>query len=556
MWIPFSLEHRRRFRNTSTQPGASTSSLSHGPSLPDDGSLRDVSTIDTWNNVPREQAPHPQPNTLAQTLHGQAPPQQTRAPISGPPPPRSWVTRSIDQLDPSIHERSVASSGKKPFRRRRMALSKDEEEKRRERLLEIHFGDEYWHRRAGSSLWNSWRERAIGLSMSYTHIGEEISASTACSKHPFVPFKSMEDTSSVPTLFELTLSLLFDSIVPIGEGVEAGYEEAGYEDEINDLLYYLPNHIQRSVLRYAATHYPFSGTQLLKIYHAPESAPVHDSISTSTLPPYDEIVISGRNASSGLVARLKDEPPSEVEISTTNKGDQPTEVSPRTIILFQIADLNKRHLASFPKSLTTLALVALPPPTTYEQSRTSAVPTKTSFSKGTGLTQTVFGDNSDDEPPARPSTPLSVLSSLASLPTLLPCLVTLDVSYNPWLSSEKAIKNTKIISRSTHATGFGILGRWDLRLWGRLRVLGVRSCFEASDSQSNILPDLSTASLPFEALLNRMRDRTANMGASLTSDTHAFPSEIPSLVETWERDLYSIGREVKFVWKEGEWRFS
>jgi hypothetical protein len=81
-------------------------------------------------------------------------------------------------------------------------------------------------------------------------------------------------------------------------------------------------------------------------------------------------------------------------------------------------------------------------------------------------------------------------SSILHLPTLLPSLVLLDVSYNPWARER-------------------YISKWDLRKWSMMEILGVRGCgFDES------VPDLK-----------------GSLG----------------WVEKWRVDLYAIGRSLQII---------
>jgi len=81
-------------------------------------------------------------------------------------------------------------------------------------------------------------------------------------------------------------------------------------------------------------------------------------------------------------------------------------------------------------------------------------------------------------------------SSILHLPTLLPSLILLDVSYNPWAREH-------------------YISKWDLRNWGMMEILGVRGCgFDANTSGSK-----------------------SGVG----------------WVEKWRMDLYAIGRNLQII---------
>jgi len=383
----------------------------------------------------------------------------------------------------------------------------------------------------------------------------------------FTPFKPVGDNSRVPPLFEITLKLIFGTLAQ-----ESDDSKDQPDDGLLDFLHFLPSHIQKSVLRYAAIHSPFSHEQLRTFYveqgdkEFTSDPPLQDIRTPLT----QEVLLSGRKADISLIGQV---------VSLTNKTQDNVGVSndggtPRTIILFQTPNLNKRHLNYFPKALTTLALIALPPPPTYRVPHTSsssatnlpanlnerrcscpwcaAMPSAGRSRVGPLNTKSLGSTIQNCSHPPPISTPVSVLPTLVTLPSLLPSLVTLDVSYNPWLASEKAISGAKI-PRSNHSVdGFGILGRWDLRLWGRLKVLGVRGCFETSlDEEVTLLGD---------TYMGTLREGISSVGAHAShgADSIGEPSFKhhliygikPRLVENWERLFYGIGRKVDVIWGE------
>lgn len=525
------LEHARHLRNISSTP--STSSQSHLPnstttSLPSGDHIALLPPErDTWNENPNAQTANNAPRPGPMRPRHWNPPLQPRPNVSGPAAPRSWNTRTTQPAqqparanprDPPLHPRvdampsSSSAKGKKPGRRRR---NRPED---LEYHIEAAYGSEYWYRPSSNPRWTEWRTDAISLTLAPTR-DNDIS-------NPFLPFNPVLHGERVPTLFETTLAVLFQ-LYRQSATVD---ETPGEEGSLVALMEYFPPHTRRCILRYAAVHRPFDQRDLQRLYTS------HDEPASSEAPTDNangEILISGKDIDGSVLDRLG--------LSTQTSPEDVQLITPQTIILFQTPHLQKRHLLSFPKTLTTLGLIALPPPSTYKRPSHAEYP----------IPQCLCPWCTSDYPPAalpvpsssttshgnKPSTlnippPLatttSLLPILCTLPALLPSLVTLDVSYNPWMADEVILTNVKVPASTARGAekDNGILGRWDLRLWGRLKTLGVRGCL-ALVSGREVLHDN----------LHRVED------ISIVS------SSMPTLVERWERSMFAVGRTVDVVWR-------
>jgi hypothetical protein len=543
------------------------------PSLPDVNSASPANNVDTWNTNQMTNIARPRPN---RHIHG-PPPIITvnaetvpRTPVVGPPAPRSWISRpnptSVahnQRPAPSISPQSLPlPKGRRTSRRRRRAVSTKDDDQMEEELMDEVYGSEYWFRKARDARWTKWRESAFEVALNRSPDYPSPSKPDMKPNPIFIPFKPVDDQSRIPPLFEITLKLIFGALVQENDSNDQP------NDQILDLLHFLPSHTQKSVLRYAAIHSPLDHEQLRTFYVQQDNKEVtsNANLQDMGIPLTHELLLSGRKADISLINQV---------VSLTNETERGVGVSndvrtPHTIILFQTPNLSKRHLNSFPKTLTTLALIALPPPPTYRVHHHSAssspnlppnsnerwcscpwcaaIPPAGSRVRASDATSSGKTAQICSRPPSI-VTPTSVLPTLVTLPSLLPSLVKLDVSYNPWLTSEKAISGAKIPRTNHGVDGSGILGRWDLRLWGRLKVLAVRRCIDTSLGEEVApLGDTYMGELR-EGMLS---DAHASHGANLIGEPSFKHHNLikPRLVENWERLFYAIGRKVDVVWKE------
>jgi hypothetical protein len=448
-----------------------------------------------------------------------------------------------------------------------------------EKALGKIYGDEYWFRPPGDVRWSVWREEALRLVFSYG-IGSLEAGSLVHREIPFVPFEGQEAGSKVPTLFESVLKFIF---APSQDqhGEQEHTEEAL---ESLELLQALPPHIQKRVLRYVAAHKPLTAEQLRHIHLSTEEGLPGDDSSPMDRHELTELVLSGRKVEAGLLEGLF---PSYKGKETTLPTDEVPPPAPllQSIVLFQTPFLQKRQLLSFPKTITVLGLIALPPPKGLWTHRIPATPTVNTDLPTTpgcscpwctsaetdALTRRNSPQNhcsSSQFPPTLsmptlPHTSSALIPQLVALPAILPSLVILDVSYNPWMSSDTVLRNSnqREINRSkkgerTELVGQGILGTWDLRLWGRMKVLGIKGCFDnlsvrhATEKNPVITPLSGEFDRPAEG-------RSTNLPSSSPSCTCGAPRGVKSesrqrtaLLEKWEKTAYAVGRSVEVVWKD------
>ena len=529
-----SLEHARHLRNISAAPSASHRSSTAITSLPSGHNHNIPPERDTWHVDNANTQPIPRPTTMRPRLWN--PPLQPRPTVSGPAAPRSWSTRmpQPDQQPRVPEPRNVAThpriealpstssdKGKKSGRRRRNGVDNLEYQ------MEVAYGSEYWYRPSSDPRWREWRIGAIALTLSSTQRNTDASTS------PLLPFNPVSNAGRIPTLFETTLALLFRLYGPAsttGEG-------AGEESALLSILDYFPPHTRRCILRYAAVHRPFDERYLRLLYAPPPNDGEHTAGETQPDDYNKEVVISGKDVDASVLEHLR--------LSNSTLLEQI--ITPHTILLFQTPNLQKRHLTTFPKTLTTLGLVALPPPSTYKRPShinqttthclcpwctTASDRNPVANSLGTTSSSPTLSSSkhaSSTTIPSAPTTATSALSALCTLPSLLPSLMTLDVSYNPWISDEAVLANVKV-PITTSSKEHGILGRWDLRLWGRLKTLGVRGCLGIAGCRQGVEENVHGLGDGFEG------SRVG--GASM-----------PVLVERWERSMFAVGRSVDVVWR-------
>ncbi|PVF94157.1 hypothetical protein CPB86DRAFT_834461 [Serendipita vermifera] len=557
-------KHRRHLRNVSTRSGVQSpaQSSSHQsnlntPSLPaltpSPGTTTTVA--DTWDDVNANDNNNDNnndaiPSARRPAIDTRSSPRDRRPPANGPPPPPSWLNPNRRQRNaqPSASgsrstTRTTVLAREEPPSMRGAGVSKKERKRRREEeAMDKAYGGEYWYKRADDGRWTEWREEAMSLVLgrvASNHQSEELQRSS----RTFVPFKVAHDCEGIPSLFEMTLKYICESITS---------EESKYDDDIMvDVFSSVPPHIRRRLLRYLAVHHPPSESQLRQIYAlSREGSLIPDQ---GGLEP--EIILSGKHLDAGILDRLNQPP-------TSNESTmQATSVSllqeAKSIILFQITSLQKRQLVSFPKTLTTLGLIAIPTPLSPKErleqlnglinktSKAGRKKAQASAATGSGPSET------EVSLPPRPTTSSSVISTLVSLPELFPSLVTLDVSYNPWMIEGWTMTDVRG-APPLQVPNYGLLGRWDLRLWGRMKTLGVRGCFKVSrHHKKSRCSDETTIELS---------DGMSNMQALLNAEAPALFRELKDVavpngspqpwIAHWDRELYSVGRPIDIQWRE------
>ncbi|KAG8819065.1 hypothetical protein FRC17_010620, partial [Serendipita sp. 399] len=561
-----------------------------GPSLPvqPEDTLNNIGpvtiNIDTWNiNVDATAgaagAAGQRPFTQRQRLW--LPPINPRPPVNGPAAPRSWLSPRPAATQGVINGQprpQIRANGGPILRTKKQRKSSRRNVQRANELdrqtMEELYEEEYWFRSARDPRWSSWRDVALHLVFSRmamsSHTPRAIGASTLSSSG-FVPFEQTMENSKIPTLFEMTLRVIFDAI----QRSEPSGEEEDIVDLI-DILGYLPPYTQRSVLRYAALHHQLDEKTLLAVYGSKKAVSSKSGDENSEDPTVkDELVLSGRDVPASILDQLSilDAKPTfssqerikEPQIATNSTTITTTTTNatlidyPQAIVLFQTPFLQKRHFTLFPVTITTLALLALPPPSTYNRTREleSSIPClcrwctthSDELARFNGTTGPQMSRNDissaqrrqQDHSPAPPTTSTSLVSSLTNLPTLFPSLVTLDVSYNSWMSAESTLANIKVPPAPKGRAvlkEYGILGRWDLRLWGRLKILGVRGCFEHRNYHQ-----VNTAEPEVE--VPREQSRVHRDGDAC----ERMQTKVP-LVERWERNLFLMERTVEVVWND------
>ncbi|KAG8819352.1 hypothetical protein FRC19_009849 [Serendipita sp. 401] len=551
------LEESRHLRNTTAHRTNSSSvtrngaSMLSGPSLPIENATLPAApgtNIDTWNiaNV-ENQATVQRPTSLRQRIW--LPPLNPRPSVTGPAAPRSWLspsgpgTRGVTHTQARARVRAPVPAQAGPTEKQRKSNRRNAQRAKESdiQLMEETYGAEYWFRSAKDPRWASWRETALHLV--FSRMAASRPQNTSMFTNAFVPFDPPSEHCRVPTLFEMTLKVIFETIRG-GSGEEE-------EVDIVDILDYLPPYTQRCVLRYAALYHQLDEQALRRVYGSQANRTAGDDTRDSIVK--DELVISGRDVSSSILDQL-----SIYKSTSSEKKDpqmEPTEPTggyPQAIVLFQTPFLQKRHLSLFPVTITTLALIALPPPPTYNKSREPdpclcqwCTTRSEELARTTGVGSSKVSSSQRKQEPLVPTTSASLVASLTNLPALFPSLITLDVSYNPWMSAESTLTNVKVPPAPkgrVFVKEYGILGRWDLRLWGRLKVLGVRACFGPGHStfQSDSEPGTTTVHGALEG------EYVGGDGLS-TCERLQIKS---ALVERWERTLFLMARTVEVIWKD------
>ncbi|GLB34869.1 hypothetical protein LshimejAT787_0204340 [Lyophyllum shimeji] len=186
------------------------------------------------------------------------------------------------------------------------------------------------------------------------------------------------------------------------------------QDFTQDVIPYIPPHLRRDLVRHAAIHSPLSSSKLFALCE-PDG-------HTDT-----ELIVVGPNATlpDDYFIRTTRTEDSEDTLGDAEDGSWDSErgsgSDPLSTFVLMSTPLATSWLLSLPPTITRMALINLPTPI-----------------------------------------------SLHRLPTTCPLLVTLDLSYNTWLSpgSDTAEK---------------VLERVDWSRWNYLRTLGLRECHVSSE---------------------------------------------------------------------------
>lgn len=576
------LEHRRHVRNTEgTSSQSSTRRLvTVGPSLPDDTTVNAIPGVDNWNNdgtqvARRPRTTHPPPLNAGVNN----PPAQIPVPVHGPPPPRSWVIPSArtSRVAPS-RRRTTASSPStaahpKVARKAAPTMTVIERLKlQEEEVLTNAYSEEYWFRSASDTRWSAWREEALRIVFSYS-AGSSEAGKQVLEESPFTTFDVPGEGSRMPTLFETVLRFIFASS-PMENSASQSADEDSDLDWV-DIIEALPVHIQKRVLRYAAARNPLSRNQLQRIYLGTREEDEDSLMVTDPNAPV-EIILSGRKVEPKVLEDL-------LKAGTTQDSQSTTPSILQSIVFFQTPFLQKRLLTTFPKTLTTLGLIALPPPKGMLLERST---TKSTPGSGSDLDSLPYHCScpwctthpttvpSTSQTRTRPfsSTPPStslassaphispaLVSQLVELPSLLPSLVILDVSYNPWMTLDASLhcshagKGCLCRTRKAEHAGVGIFGKWDLRLWGRMKILGMRGCFEHLpigrptdvDDMEALVPFMETGLVP---------EPTIHCACGVPAGSRAAWRGRDALLQSWEKTMYAVGRKIEVLWREHECR--
>ncbi|KAG8764813.1 hypothetical protein FRC15_007415 [Serendipita sp. 397] len=348
------LEESRHLRNTTAHRTNSSSvtrngaSMLSGPSLPIENAALPAApgtNIDTWNiaNV-ENQAIVQRPTSLRQRIW--LPPLNPRPSVTGPAAPRSWLspsgpgTRGVTHTQARARVRAPVPAQTGPTEKQRKSNRRNVQRAKESdiQLMEETYGAEYWFRSAKDPRWANWRETALHLV--FSRMAASRPQNTSMFTNAFVPFDQSSEHCRVPTLFEMTLKVIFETIRG-GSGEEE-------EVDIVDILDYLPPYTQRCVLRYAALYHQLDEQALRRVYGSQANRTAGDDTRDSIVK--DELVISGRDVSSSILDQL-----SIYKSTSSDKKDpqtEPTEPTgdyPQAIVLSQTPFLQKRHLSLFPE---------------------------------------------------------------------------------------------------------------------------------------------------------------------------------------------------------------
>jgi hypothetical protein len=198
-------------------------------------------------------------------------------------------------------------------------------------------------------------------------------------------------------------------------------------DDLIPLFHCLPTHIRISIARYCAIYRPLEKEAILSLCTDEEGAIgcpgelviAGDVNVTSLLKDLGVVKDESQDTMSAGDAPIDWEEDDRPRIPDAWDDSSPKEVMPLHTLILLRTPLGRNLIQSLPLSLTHVALLAIPAPH--------------------GLT-----DHTGPSP-------------FLYLPTLLPSLVFLDVSYNPWARER-------------------YISKWDLRKWSMMEILGVRGC--------------------------------------------------------------------------------
>lgn len=430
------------------------------------------------------------------------------------------------------------------------------------------YAEEYWFRAAGDARWSAWREEALRVVFSYS-AGSAEGGKQLLEESPFTTFGDQDEDSRMPTLFETVLRFIFTSPSPDIPNIQ--------EPDVDsvEIIQALPPHIQKRVLRYAAAQKPLTEEQLRMIYLNPQE----DDLGNCDPNHFGEVILSGRKVEADILEKflLANDIPEVIAPA------MPTALQLQSIVLFQTPFLQKRLLTIFPKTLTTLGLIALPPPkgmlleggnTSSALSISAAVEVTSHqcscpWCASNGATIPSTSQTRARPPSSAPTATASVsaaphistalIPQLVDLPTLLPSLVILDVSYNPWMSSDSILKKDPLCrKRKVEHPGVGVFGGWDLRLWGRMKVLSLRGCFAPENSLIDEGEDIEglhrlDGDVLIQADIPLMRS-SLPCACGIPQTSGAGWRNRDALFGRWEKTMFAVGRSIDVIWREHECR--
>jgi len=270
-----------------------------------------------------------------------------------------------------------------------------------------------------------WRENAIRLTLDHTQATRNRRFPGTSPPAPiFLTFEPVETESSglLPTLYQTVLRMLLPPQTP----QYPPRSDPIPIDELIPLFQCLPTHIRISIARYCAIYRPLEKRAILslctdeRVLGCPGELVIAGDVNvTSLLKDLDILRDESHETTSSADAPIDWEEDDRPRTHDAWNDPPPGEPVPLHTLVLLRTPLGKNLLHSLPLSLTHLALLSIPSPR--------------------GLT---------DHPGP---------SAILYLPTLLPSLVLLDVSYNPWAKER-------------------YISKWDLRKWSMMEILGVRGC--------------------------------------------------------------------------------
>jgi len=271
-----------------------------------------------------------------------------------------------------------------------------------------------------------WRENAIRLTLDHAQAARNSRDLLTSSTAPiFLTFEPVETEASgpPPTLYQTILRMILPPQAPQCPPTSDPISL----DDLIPLFHCLPTHIRISIARYCAIYRPLEKEAILSLCTDEEGALgcpgelviAGDVNVTSLLKDLGVVKAESQEITSTEGAPIDWEEDDRPRIHDAWNDPSPGEFMPLHTLVLLRTPLGRNLIRSLPLSLTHVALLAIPAPH--------------------GLT-----DHTG-------------LSSILYLPNLLPSLVLLDISYNPW-ARERCIS------------------KWDLRKWSMMEILGVRGC--------------------------------------------------------------------------------